>query len=451
LIKLRSALAGGGIKWPAVPSPDASELLALLYQLNLSERWPAATLLEAQRSQIAELISHACTHVAFYADRIGNNGPILATEDWLRLPVLTREDVLLHAGALRASKLPRSHGRRFMSRTSGSTGQPVEVVRTELLQRFWEVITLREHIWHRRDASGSLGIIRANVPNSSGPRGRHEMTWGSPFDKVWETGCAYILNLATDVREQAQWLQERQPTYLLTYPANLAALLDEFAKSGAPPVREVISVGGTVSPQLRARCVEVLGAPIVSNYSSQELGYLALQCPDCAQYHVQSESVFVEIIDESGAPCSAGKSGRVIVTDLHNFAMPLIRYEIGDYAEVGEPCSAGRGLPSLRQVLGRRRNMVVFPDGKRHWPMTGFARFNDVARIRQYQFIQHTRECLEVRLVVDDPLSSEQLTELRHIICNAMGYDFRIEFSLFTDLLPANNGGKFEEFICKVQ
>jgi phenylacetate-CoA ligase len=195
--------------------------------------------------------------------------------------------------------------------------------------------------------------------------------------------------------------------------------------------------------------MRVLGAPIASNYSSQELGYLALQCPECAQYHVQSESVFVEVLDENGAPCSAGESGRVVVTDLHNFAMPLIRYVIGDYAEVGMPCSAGRGLPSLRRVLGRRRNMVVFPDGRRHWPMTGFARFNDVAHIRQYQFVQHTPERIEVRLVVADRLSPDQLVQLKRIIDEAMGYSFDLEFVQSHELLPLSRGGKFEEFLCK--
>jgi len=449
---LHSSLERDGIKWPAITTAGGSQLLALLYQLDANERSAAAALLDAQRSQASELLSHARENVPFYAERLATKDlPPLATEEWLRLHLLTRADVLLHARSLRALRVPKSHGRRLVTRTSGSTGQPVEVVRTQLLQQFWEAITLREHIWHGRDASGSLAVIRANVPNSSGPRGRHEATWGSPFNKIWQTGCAYILDLATDVREQSRWIQERQPTYLLTYPANLAALLDEFAHCGAPPVREVISVGGAVSLQLRQKCAEVLGAPIVANYSSQELGYLALQCPDCEQYHVQSESVFVEVLDEHGMPCSPGECGRVIVTDLHNFAMPLIRYEIGDYAEVGHPCPAGRGLPSLREVLGRRRNMVVFPDGKRHWPMTGFARFNDVAYIRQYQFVQHSRERIEVRLVVRDELTMDQLVRLETIIRDAMGYPFEIEFAQFNELLPLSQGGKFEEFVCKVR
>lgn len=448
-VRIRSALERSGIHWPAAPNAAASRLLALLCQFQLSEFWSADALLDAQRAQAGALLSHARARVPFYAPRFRGELPIPATSRWLELPLLTREDLLLHRRALCASQVSKLHGRRFVNRTSGSTGQPVEVVRTEWLQQLWEVQALREHVWHQRDVSASLAVIRANVPNTAGPQGRHEPSWGSPFSKIWETGPAHILSLATDVVEQARWLQTVQPAYLLTYPTNLAALLDVSAQVPLPPLRGITCVGETVPEQLRIRCTDTLHAPIVANYSSQELGYLALQCPDCSQYHVQSESIFMEILDDEGRPCVEGESGRVVVTDLHNFAMPLIRYETGDHARVGKPCSAGRGLPSLSQVLGRSRNMVIYPDGRRHWPLTGFGRFNQIAHIRQYQFVQHTREEIEVRLVVGGPLSEGQIAALRQLICEALGYSFKLRFSQSNHLLPQSRGGKFEEFICQ--
>ena len=77
-------------------------------------------------------------------------------------------------------------------------------------------------------------------------------------------------------------------------------------------------------------------------YSSQEVGYIALQCPENESYHIQAENVLVEILDDDGLPCEPGEVGRVVVTALHNLATPLLRYDIGDYAEVGSPCSCGR-------------------------------------------------------------------------------------------------------------
>ena len=96
-------------------------------------------------------------------------------------------------------------------------------------------------------------------------------------------------------------------------------------------------------------------------YSSQEVGYIALECPTGESYHVQAENVLVEVLDDQDRPCSPGDVGRVVVTALHNFATPLLRYDIGDYAEVGAPCPCGRGLPALRRIMGRQRNMALLP------------------------------------------------------------------------------------------
>ena len=161
-----------------------------------------------------------------------------------------------------------------------------------------------------------------------------------------------------------------------------------------------------------------------------------------------TESVVLEVLDDTGVPCASGQIGRVVVTDLHNFAMPLIRYAIGDYAEVGKPCTAGRSLPSLRRILGRRRNMIMRPDGRRHWPLTGFSRFDEVAPIRQYQFIQHTREHIEVRLVADEPLSSGQRDGPARIIRDSLGQPFELTLRQLPGPLPRTAGGKFEEFVC---
>lgn len=79
--------------------------------------------------------------------------------------------------------------------------------------------------------------------------------------------------------------------------------------------------------------------------------------------HVQSEAVLIEIVDDRGRLCSSGQSGRVIISTLHNLAMPIICYEIGDYATVGEPCECGRPHPVIETVLGRVRNLVRTPKG----------------------------------------------------------------------------------------
>jgi phenylacetate-CoA ligase len=167
-------------------------------------------------------------------------------------------------------------------------------------------------------------------------------------------------------------------------------------------------------------------------------------------YHVQAESLIVEVLDSEGRACPPGESGRVVVTDLHNFATPLLRYELRDYAEVGPTCSCGRGLPTLRRVLGRERNMVRLPNGERHWPLVGLHRFREVGQILQYQLVQHDLEQVEMRLVIAARLDAGAEARLIEIVQQALGHPFRIRLSYSQGELAPRAGGKFEEFVCRV-
>jgi phenylacetate-CoA ligase len=446
---LRSALDKSGLRWPAVPSVRGAQLMALLYQFEQSEHWSADAVLQAQQSQMEPLLQHARRHSAFYAQRLSqfDHLPVVGSDMWRQIPPLTRTDLLTHARDIVGKGAPRSHGKTHVTRTSGSTGQTVAVRKTEITRLIWQALALREHLWLGRDASLASAIIRAHGAAAPGPDGKHVKGWGVPFDTVWKCGLTHLLDLATDVAVQATWLAKHRPSYLLTYPTNLAALLDADALRDLN-VTQVLCVGETVTDSLRQRARERWNAEVVANYSSQELGYIGVHCRHCGQYHIQSESVYVEVLDEHGEHCRSGEVGRVVVTDLHNFAMPLIRYELGDHAEVGEPCAARPGMPSIRNVLGRTRNMLLFPDGRKHWPLVGFKQFNDIAPIKQYQFVQRTRDEIEVRLVADDELSKSQIGQLAKVIRQAMGHPFKLHFRQTKQPLPKTKSGKFEEFVC---
>lgn len=453
-MRLRSTKGPAGIVWPALFFGADAEVLAVLCQLLISERWPAERMREAQGAQLASLLQHAMRTVPWHAQRlqlrdkaaidrvVGDAGR------WRELPILTREDVRAYGKELRSDDFSQTHGRAHVKSTSGTTGQPVEVLLTDVTQRMWEAIALRDHAWNQRDAGLSYAVVRALTPSAPPPDGKRFETWGYPYERLWQTGPSFMMDMVADVKAHATWLRRVQPAYLTTYPTIAAALLEEFEQAEKPPIREIVCVGEPVTPEFIARAREVLGARVSANYTSNELGYMGLLCPDCGQYHVQSESVLLEVIDDDGAPCAPGETGRVIVTSLHNFATPLIRYEIGDYAEVGGPCPGGRTLPSLRRILGRRRNMLIHPDGKRHWPMTGFARYNEVAPIKQYQLVQHTRQEVEVRLVAQRTLTQAELAALGKLIHTALGYPFTLRFTQHEGRLDRGAGGKFEEFLC---
>jgi len=439
-----------------LPSTNAAALLAQLYQLEQTQWLTEEALLERQLAQLAQVTAHAHRHSPFYRqlfDRqaIGAEAP-WSLEKLRNVPMLSRQTLVERAADIHAGVVPRVHEPWQMIQTSGSTGQIVEVKRTAISNLLWMAITLRDHLWHQRDFSQSVAYIRAFIKPQDDDAIARKEGWGIPVNILFESGPAYRQSLSLGVSEQAAWLLRRNPCYVLTYPTNLAALLDEFDRLGRFPsqLNEARTIGETVSPALRARCEKDFALKIVDLYSAQEVGAIALQCPVSGLYHVQAESLIVEVLDEDDAPCKEGHVGRVVVTDLHNFATPIIRYEIRDYAEVGGACPCGRGLPTLNHILGRRRNMVTLPDGSRHWPMVGLHAFRDIAPIRQYQAIQHTLDTVEMKLVVDAPLSPQQEELLRTVVLDALCHPFTLRFSYHDTELPKTRGGKFEEFISLV-
>lgn len=441
-----------GLSWPAVPGRAAADLLAQLYQLEQTQYFPQQLLRTRQLQQFAQLARHAGESCEFYRQRFealgfGAAGP-WTWERFAQLPLLTRRELLTDAEQIHSQRPPASHGQWHELQTSGSTGQVVAVRRTGVNQLMWLALSMRDHLWHQRDFRQSLAVVRANVESNEGS----QQGWGAPVSLLHETGPCYTRPLTTDVAELATWLLEKQPHYLLTYPTYLASLIDFFESSGKRPQQllQVRTIGETLNPALRTRCQAVLGAPIVDTYSAQEVGVIALQCPDSDLYHVHAESLIVEVLNDQGGPCAAGETGRVVVTDLHNFATPLIRYELRDYASVGPACRCGRGLPTLTRVLGRQRNMVVLPNGQRHWPLVGLHHFREVAQVLQYQLIQHDLQQVEMRLCVAEKLDIADEQRLTQIVQDALGHPFKIRFSYSEGELPRSAGGKFEEFVCRV-
>ena len=162
-----------------------------------------------------------------------------------------------------------------------------------------------------------------------------------------------------------------------------------------------------------------------------------------------AETLIVEILDQSGEPCGPGETGRVVITDFTNFATPLIRYEIGDYAEVGGR-HCGRWLPLLQRILGRHRNLMVLPDGRRQWPSPGHGRFRAIAPVLQFQIIQTARNVIEAHFVVSRSPTTDEEAALREAILSGLGHPFTAIMKYHDTPLPRSAGGKFEEFICKV-
>lgn len=426
--------------------------LALLHQLAASQWASPEALAQAQWPQLQALLSHARQHSPFHAHRLAGLPAVITPSDWSRIPVLTRQEVQTMGKDIRATLLPPGHGQRSPVFSSGSTGQPVATEQTDLTQLMWDVLTLRDHEWHRRDFQGKLASLRhypkGFAPGAAGSTGPN---WGKATADLIRTGPVTMLDVSADVKAQWAWLRREQPQTLLTHPTVLDALLEglDGQAPGVPSLREVRTLSEALPEGLRERCRAVLGVPLTDVYSARETGYLALQCPDHDHYHVQSEAVYVEVLRDDGQPCEPGEIGRVVVTPLHNFAFPLIRYELGDHAEWGEPCPCGRGLPVLRRIWGRTRNRLMYPDGRWVWPIVNYRSLRDVAPIRQMRLVQRSPQHIDVELVITPRPTPEVETRLAQCLTRNLGHAFDFQFC-YVDHIPRSAGGKFEDVMCAI-
>jgi phenylacetate-CoA ligase len=337
---------------------------------------------------------------AFYRRRLGGDSARLRLTE---LPVLRRADVPELAGSVR--ELDPQRATRFASsRTSGSTGMPVDFfysVRHQASRFAARARYLLDNGWSPFERSAWIVSMGIQSPDGMFTRrGR------------W-LGARFITHI-TDFERLVEWLCEIDPVHLYAYPVNLDGLARAF-ESGAPrprSLRRIFSGSEVLEDSLRDRLRRIFGLEVADNYGSTE-AFLAWQCPQ-GSYHANAEHVILEIVDEDGRATPPGAMGRVLVTTLHNEVMPLIRYEIGDYAiAAAGACDCGRTLPVIGRIVGREINLFVARDGRRFVPWPLFKPLIDAEWITQHQIVQRGVDRFLVRFVGTRPITPEDEAAIR--------------------------------------
>jgi len=436
-------------------APKGRPVLKVLRQLDRTQWWSPERLAGEQFRFLERLLTHARQMTDYYAGRLLPVGPLNAERlrqgAWENVPILPRSDVNEFGEQMLAPSVPDGHGNYFPIFTSGTTGRPIKLIRTRLALCYWSAFTIRDHLWHNRDLQGLFASIRTSAKGQAMyPNGDRYRTWGGS-DNVFKTGPSIGLNINSTISEMVEWVQRNDPDYLLTHPTVVASLTRHCEDRGIRfgNLKEIITLSEILPHDLRDNVTDVLGVRLSDMYSGREVGYMALQCPDHPHYHVMGEGVYLEVLDDSDQQVGIGQTGRVVVTTLHNFAMPLIRYEIGDFAEVGAPCPCGRGLPVLTRIHGRKQNVLSLPTGETRWTLLSsedIRAFMALAPVRQYQFAQIGPDAIEIRLAVLRALTRDEENALSSWTQSKFAYPFRISFS-YADELSRSKAGKFQDFV----
>ncbi len=412
---------------------------------------------------VTTILRHAARYVPYYTETFNEVGLSLTSvdaDDLKRIPILSRAILQERFDQLRATALPRGHKPSLTAKTSGSTGEPVKVLHSDVSWRMFSLLKQREYRWYRFDPSGKLALLREleeldqlEVGSESDQASADRVHSWPYVGHYFETGPCVGLPYTHGVEDQLAWLETERPRYLTSMPATLEHLALACRDSGLPvQLSGVLAISQQLTTNARGLIERVFGVPIRQNYGLNEVGLVAVRCPEGGRYHVHAEHCHVEIVDDAGEACTPGDVGRLIVTCLTNAAMPLIRYDTGDLAQaVDGPCPCGRTLPTFGDVVGRYRQIVSLPDGTwQQWESIERAVAempDDLARpLRQYQLHQSLDGRFRLRLAVRGELDDRCLTRLRDAWSSAAtGPTPALDIAV-VESIPIEQGRKFESF-----
>ena len=427
------------------------QLQHLIDELNQTQWMTRKQICDLQQDRLIPLITHHAINTLHLNQRLVAQGlnprDISDLAGLKKLKPFAKKHIQQAGDAFKPRDIPKNHLPLGTSQTSGSTGEPVTVIKSNMCNLFWAAHVIRDHQWWKRDYTGRMTSIRANHQQYG-----ENPDWGGPVAFLYGSGAAQGIPVFEDIDRQSELLTEFQPNIIIVHAGVLAGLISKWEQTGLPltQLKHIKNIGDTVHTSLRERVKTLTGLHIEDNYSSSEVGGIAIECPVSGLFHVMEENLIVEVLDQDGNDCQPGQVGRVVITDLFNSASPIIRYDIGDYAEVAEPCTCGRHLLTLKRVLGRERNLLKRADGSTFWPLAAQRKVAKIVEMTQWQIIQHAIDDIEYRMVTAEPLTAEQETELNIMLGESLGFPGQVRVTRYANKLPLFKG-KYEESICLVK
>ncbi len=395
--------------------------LDLLRYLEQTQYRPLDEVEALQLGALRRLLRHSYDHVPFYGERLRAAGlvpeDVRSLADLRRLPILDRAEVR-SAASTRASTTPPLPS--IVKMTSGSSGEPLKIAYDRGSENWRQATRHRGYAWagHRIGVDTMHYWGRANLPG--GFKGA-KIAADRRFRQERYLDC----NVRAD-RDLAEVVAElrRAPPKVLVAFSQAAADLARFVNAKGLrswPDLNVICAAERLFPSDREAIVTAFGPNVFETYGSREVMLIASECEAHDGLHLSMENLLVEVVvRENGSerPAEKGETGELIITDLHNFGMPFIRYACGDLAvsRGREPCPCGRSLLRIGPVEGRVSETLLDADGGRISGLLFAVVFTlQGEKLRATQVVQHRDRSVTVRAECDH-LSPETEAELRAYI-----------------------------------
>lgn len=408
---------------------------------------------DLQARRLRALIKHAYRHVPYYREMLDRLAidpkEIRSLEDLQRLPVLTKEDI---RNNLHFDLMSDTHDKSKMLpvTTSGSTGEPLILYadKTQLEMRW--ATTLRNIEW----TGYRFGDRQVRLWHSTLGMSRLQ-AFKERLDALLTRRRffpAFEMNEST-IGRYVEFLREKRPALIDGY-AEAFNLIGNYLKEnhvdGIRP-KGIISSAQTLSDDSRAIIEQAFHAKVFDKYGSREFSGIAHECEAHHGHHVNAESYIVEILRD-GRPALPGETGEVVVTDLTNYCVPLIRYALGDLATAtDEQCPCGRGLPLIGSIQGRMQAIIIGTNGC-FLPGTFFAHLlKDYGHIlKQFQVVQERLGAIDFNVVKGPRFSEASLQKILALFRRHLGDDIEIDVH-YVDQIALVRTGKHRHSVSKLK
>jgi phenylacetate-CoA ligase len=402
-----------------------------------------------QETYLKKLLLHSYQSVPYYHDifdRIGiiTNNTVDLTK-FNKIPILTKELLRKHQKELMSND--KDTRKSFQNFSGGSTGEPTMFLQDHTYY-IWFMATNQ---YYYQDM---LGIDEKNV--------RKVLLWGNPQDlfegsegvinkiKNWFTNKIFLNSFRMTEKDLSFYIKTinaYQPKFIRGYAGSLYELAKYSEKNNLPlhSPQVLVSSAETLTNEMRTKIEAVFKTKLYDFYGSRETASIAGECKE-GHIHVFSFNNILEILDQNNQPVTETEEGRIIVTNLHNYSMPFIRYEIGDAAIPGiQTCSCKNFLPCLQKVCGRLEEQFIKKDGSiviGYFFVHLIGVLLNKGYIKKFRVLQEDYEKIRIIAILDKGLPESEKQQIEQKIRVEMGTDCTILWE-FVDTIPNTKSGKY--------